>query len=91
MTMGMRITLNLHPADGIRAYEEAYPAIAAELGNVDTANEAPVDFDIANRKFLEAYFKCVLHPEEEKGVDFWWIDWQQGNTTKLPGLDPYGC
>ena len=31
---GMRITLNLHPADGIRAYEEAYPAIAAELGNV---------------------------------------------------------
>ena len=85
---GMRITLNLHPADGIRAYEEAYPAIAAELGNVDTANEAPVDFDIANRKFLEAYFKCVLHPEEEKGVDFWWIDWQQGNTTKLPGLDP---
>ena len=85
---GMRITLNLHPADGIRAYEEAYPAIAAELGNVDTANEAPVDFDITSKKFLEAYFKCVLHPEEEKGVDFWWIDWQQGNTTKLPGLDP---
>ena len=85
---GMRITLNLHPADGIRAYEEAYPAIAAELGNVDTANEAPVDFDITSRKFLEAYFKCVLHPEEKKGVDFWWIDWQQGNTTKLPGLDP---
>ena len=74
---GMRITLNLHPADGIRAYEEAYPAIAAELGNVDTANEAPVDFDITSKKFLEAYFKCVLHPEEEKGVDFWWIDWQQ--------------
>ena len=85
---GMRITLNLHPADGIRAYEEAYPAIAAELGNVDIANEAPVDFDITSKKFLEAYFKCVLHPEEEKGVDFWWIDWQQGNTTKLPGLDP---
>ena len=45
-------------------------------------------FDITSKKFLEAYFKCVLHPEEEKGVDFWWIDWQQGNTTKLPGLDP---
>ena len=59
-----------------------------KLGNVDTANEAPVDFDITSKKFLEAYFKCVLHPEEEKGVDFWWIDWQQGNTTKLPGLDP---
>ena len=63
---GMRITLNLHPADGIRAYEEAYPAIAAELGNVDTANEAPVDFDITSKKFLEAYFKCVLHPEVDR-------------------------
>ena len=34
----MRITLNLHPADGIRAYEglKRYPfmTIAAELGNV---------------------------------------------------------
>ena len=85
---GMRITLNLHPADGIRAYEEAYPAIAAELGNVDIANEAPVDFDITSKKFLEAYFKCVLHPEEEKGVDFWWIDWQQGSNCKIEGLDP---
>lgn len=85
---GMKISLNLHPASGIRAYEECYPAISEELGNVDTANEEPVDFDIASRKFLEAYFKCVLHPEEEKGVDFWWIDWQQGNTTKIPGLDP---
>jgi alpha-glucosidase (family GH31 glycosyl hydrolase) len=25
---------------------------------------------------------------EEEGVDFWWIDWQQGNTTKIEGLDP---
>ena len=22
------------------------------------------------------------------GVDFWWIDWQQGNKTATPGLDP---
>ena len=22
------------------------------------------------------------------GVDFWWIDWQQGDKTKMPGLDP---
>lgn len=85
---GMKVSLNLHPASGIRAYEDCYLSIAEELGNIDTDKEEPVDFDIASRKFLEAYFKCVLHPEEEKGVDFWWIDWQQGNTTKIPGLDP---
>lgn len=85
---GMHTTLNLHPADGIRAYETAYPAMAAELGNVDTEHEAPINFDIADPRFLDAYFKCVLNPEEERGVDFWWIDWQQGNNTKIPGLDP---
>ncbi len=25
---------------------------------------------------------------EEDGVDFWWIDWQQGGLTRQPGLDP---
>ena len=25
---------------------------------------------------------------EQKGVDFWWMDWQQGTLTKLAGLDP---
>lgn len=84
---GMHTTLNLHPADGIRAYEEAYPRIAKAMG-VDPETEEPVEFDIADPKFVEAYFSCVLHPLEEEGVDFWWLDWQQGNTTKIPGLDP---
>jgi hypothetical protein len=29
-----------------------------------------------------------IHPLEEQGVDFWWIDWQQGDHTSLPSLDP---
>ncbi|MBR6552590.1 MAG: DUF5110 domain-containing protein, partial [Clostridia bacterium] len=28
------------------------------------------------------------HPMEKMGVDFWWIDWQQGTRTKIKGLDP---
>ncbi len=84
---GMQTTLNLHPADGIRAFEKCYPAMAEAMG-VDAEAEEPVNFDIASRKFLEAYFEHTLHPMEEEGVDFWWIDWQQGNNTKIPGLDP---
>lgn len=31
----------------------------------------------------------VLHRNiEQVACDFWWIDWQQGNTTKIPGIDP---
>lgn len=84
---GMRTTLNVHPADGVQGWEEMYEDMAKAMG-VDYENEDPVVCDPASPKFMEAYFKYLHHPREEEGVDFWWIDWQQGNTTKLPGLDP---
>ncbi|MBW4085731.1 DUF5110 domain-containing protein [Paenibacillus sp. S150] len=84
---GLRVTLNVHPADGVRAFEEPYLAIAAELG-MDPEKGDAVEFDITDPQFLQAYFKFLHHPLEEEGVDFWWIDWQQGGVTKVPGLDP---
>ena len=84
---GLRTALNLHPADGVYPHEEQYTAMAQALG-VDPAAQQPIDFDIANPKFLQAYFDILHHPYEEMGVDFWWIDWQQGTRSKLHGLDP---
>lgn len=84
---GLRITLNVHPADGVRAHEEMYVDMAKELG-VDYEKGDKINFDITDPKFMEAYFKYLHHPNEEMGVDFWWIDWQQGTTTKIEGLDP---
>jgi alpha-glucosidase (family GH31 glycosyl hydrolase) len=37
---------------------------------------------------MKAYFEGLHHPLEDEGVDFWWLDWQQGYNTKIPGLDP---
>lgn len=84
---GLKTSLNLHPAEGIHPHEAAYPAMAERLG-VDAASKEPVGFDIANPQFSQAYFDLLHHPYEQEGVDFWWIDWQQGGQTKLPGLDP---
>lgn len=84
---GMRTTLNVHPAEGVKAHEEMYPEMAAAMG-VDAAHEDPVNCDPANPQFIEAYFKYLHHPREEEGVDFWWIDWQQGSNCKVEGLDP---
>lgn len=84
---GMKTTLNVHPADGIRAYEDCYPRVAEAMG-VDMSKEEPVNFDIADPEFLSVYFEEVHHPMEEEGVDFWWLDWQQGTNTKIEGLDP---
>ncbi len=84
---GLHCGLNLHPGDGVQGFEDAYEAIAKELG-VDTAHEDPVHFDSASPKFLKAYFKHLIHPNEQLGADFWWIDWQQGTESQLKGLDP---
>ena len=84
---GMKVTLNVHPAEGIRGFEDCYKAIAEHM-DVDMENEEAVEFDASNEKFLEAYFNDVHHPMEDEGVDFWWVDWQQGNSSKTAGLDP---
>ncbi|ETS90442.1 glycoside hydrolase, family 31 domain protein, partial [Fusobacterium sp. CM21] len=82
-----KVTLNVHPADGIRAFEDVYPEFA-EFMEIDVKNEDPILFDIADPKFREGYFKYVHHKLEADGVDFWWLDWQQGSNSGVKGLDP---
>lgn len=84
---GLRIALNLHPAEGVHPHEERYAEMARRMG-VDPASEKPIPFDIADPRFARAYFEVLHHPEEARGVDFWWLDWQQGTLTSLPNLDP---
>jgi alpha-glucosidase (family GH31 glycosyl hydrolase) len=84
---GLKSSLNLHPAMGVWPHEEPYAAMARRLG-VDPASEEPIPFDLADPAFTAAYFELLHHPQEAIGVDFWWIDWQQGALSKLPGLDP---
>jgi alpha-glucosidase (family GH31 glycosyl hydrolase) len=84
---GLKITLNLHPAGGIQPWETSYPAMALAMG-IDPATKKYVPFDITSRKFVDNYFGLVLHPLEKQGVDFWWLDWQQQNFTKIPGANP---
>lgn len=83
----MLTTLNVHPADGVRRHEEAYEEMATSLGR-DPESGEEIAFDIADRKFAEAYFRYLHHPHEENGVDFWWVDWQSGSNSSIDGLDP---
>lgn len=84
---GLKATLNLHPASGIRYYEDMYEEMATAMG-IDPATEKAVPFNISDPHFIEEYFKILHHPYERDGVDFWWIDWQQGTKTEMAGLDP---
>ncbi len=89
----LKVALNLHPAEGIHPHEEQYPQMARRMG-IDPASLAPVPFDIADPRFTAAYFDVLHHPMEQQGIDFWWMDWQQGVKVartarpELADLDP---
>ncbi|MCJ7626577.1 MAG: glycoside hydrolase family 31 protein [Anaerolineaceae bacterium] len=83
----LKIALNLHPAEGVHPHEEMYAQMAERMG-IDPGSGTPVPFDLTDAKFVEAYFELLHHPQEALGIDFWWLDWQQGAETKLRNLDP---
>ncbi|KXT03388.1 hypothetical protein AC578_3948 [Pseudocercospora eumusae] len=84
---GLKITLNDHPHAGIHEHEDVYDDLAQRLGH-DTTHRAPIQFDPTSPKFMHAYFNLVHRKLEEIGCDFWWIDWQQGQQSRVPGFDP---
>jgi alpha-glucosidase len=84
---GLRATFNLHPAQGVQHFEAIYPRFAEAMG-VDPETKAAVPFAITDKRFVENYFTLLHHPMEEQGVDFWWVDWQQGESSEMKGLDP---
>lgn len=84
---GKHVTLNVHPAAGIRAFEDSYPAVAERM-KLDQDAEEPAIFDFDNPVFRESYFKDVHHPIEDQGVDFWWVDWQQGASRDKSKIEP---
>jgi len=84
---GLHVTLNLHPALGVRWFETQYEKMARRMG-VDPASRQTIPFNLVSTEFLNAYFDVLHKPYERDGVDFWWIDWQQGTETGVEGLDP---
>ncbi len=80
-------TLNLHPADGVRGFEDMYEQVASRMG-ADVEAEETVEFDLSDRAFRRAYFEEIMQPYEDDGVDFWWIDWQQGKKKGKSSVDP---
>ena len=84
---GMHTTLNLHPALGVRWYEKPYRRMAESMG-MNPDEKLVIPFQIENGKFVNHYLNLLHHPLEAEGVDFWWIDWQQGKDSGLAGLNP---
>ena len=75
---GLRTALNLHPAQGVRPWDDQYEDMAKARG-IDPSTKEPVPCEYLDPAFYGPYFELLHFPQEEQGVDFWWMDWQQGS------------
>lgn len=94
-SMGLTLTLNDHPHDGLRPGDERYADFARSLGYDPEGKEIP-QFDSGSRRYMEALFRYGHGPTDSLGLDLWWVDWQQNyiypyvagtNTRTLPWLN----
>ena len=72
----LQVTLNLHPADGIANYEDNFGMMAKWMG-VNPDSTKVISYEGSNKKFMSGWLNTILRPMEKKGIDFWWLDWQQ--------------
>jgi alpha-glucosidase (family GH31 glycosyl hydrolase) len=85
---GLKTALNLHPADGVQPHEDHYQQFAEHM-QLEPESKKGIQFDLSNLDFINGYFKLLHNPlEDQDGIDFWWLDWQQGTESGLEGVDP---
>ena len=77
--LGLAVAANLHDADGINTWEDLFQKAATAIEFPVTETTKKIPFDLSNKtQTLVALEDVVLKSLENDGMDFWWIDWQQG-------------
>jgi len=76
---GLAVAANLHDADGVHPYEAQYVPMATAMG-LNPNNGQVIPFSSVNSTYLRNLDDIVLRAVNNQGMDFWWIDWQQGGT-----------
>ncbi len=78
---GLKVALNLHPADGVDDDEDFFAELRDDMGLDKSAKVVP--WNLSDPKFYHNMFNRIIRAREKQGVDFWWIDWQQNLTSKF--------
>ncbi len=76
-SMGLKNTLNVHPASGFQPWEAKYSEMAQAMGQ-DPSQQIYVPYNATDKMYNEKWMEIAMAPLEAGGVDFWWLDWQQG-------------
>ena len=77
---GLKVALNLHPADGVDDDEDYFQEVRQDMGLDTSAHVVP--WNLSDGRFYHTMFNRIIRARERQGVDFWWLDWQQNLTSK---------
>ena len=69
---GVKLGLNINPAEGIMPHEDAYDMIASQLGLND---KSTIPFNAFDKNILQIYLHQLIEPLEQKGIDFFWVSY----------------
>lgn len=84
---GIRLGLNVDPAGGIYPNNDNFEQVAAYL---EKNEKGMIPFNVLNPRVLDVYLKLLIHPLDNMGVDFYWIDAEENRDMKaLWALDHY--
>ena len=73
------VGLNLDGSEGINDMNDGYEKMAEELNVTD---KAIIPFKVLNKDFIVSYFKNLINPLYNLGIDFFWIDSKDRITTR---------
>jgi len=69
---GIHVGLSINPFDGIYPIEDNYDKVISYLPTIENG---VVPFNVYNSKVVDVYLKLLIHPLDNLGVDFYFIDY----------------
>ena len=76
--LGIRLGLNVNPSEGFYPIDAFY-STAAKYLPADESGFIP--FNVYDSKTLDVYLKVFIHPLDNFGIDFFWVDWYDKTRT----------
>lgn len=73
---GIRIGLNINPVEGFYPIDTYYEEAKKYLQPLENG---VIPFNVYDAKTIDVYLKIFIHPLDNFGVDFFWIDWYDQN------------
>lgn len=75
---GIRLGVNINPVEGFYPIDSYYKEAKKYL---ETSTEV-IPFNVYDPKTLDVYLKIFIHPLDNYGIDFFWLDWYDKTRVK---------